>query len=391
MSRVKPRARQWGDVEQRSSGRWRARYVGPDGERYAAPETFSAKLDALTWLAEQQKAIRDERWTREAARARAQHRGRTLGEYAHLWIETRLNSRGEPLRPRTREEYERLLDGPLEALTSVPLRSLTASMVRQWHAGASSTGRATQTARAYGLLRTLVASALRDKAMSEDVCDIRGAGNARTGRKVLPPTDSELRVILESITPRFRAAVLVAAWAGTRFGELSELRRSDIEVARDGAEVFGVVIHITRAVTFTTSGGAQVGPTKSSAGVRAVALPPHIFDEVLAHLREHVEPNADALLFPGGHSGRHLRQSTFTKHWYPARKAAKREDMPFHALRHHGATKYAQTGATLAEVQSRLGHSTVAAAMRYQHAIGRDRELAARMSEMASLDTSLAT
>ena len=45
----------------------------------------------------------------------------------------------------------------------------------------------------------------------------------------------------------------------------------------------------------------------------------------------------------------------------------------------------AQTGATLAELMARLGHSTSVAAMRYQHAAaGRDAEIAAALSRMAA-------
>ncbi|HET9646940.1 MAG TPA: hypothetical protein VFP34_01755, partial [Microlunatus sp.] len=41
----------------------------------------------------------------------------------------------------------------------------------------------------------------------------------------------------------------------------------------------------------------------------------------------------------------------------------------------------AQSGATIAELMHRLGHTTPAAAMRYQHAAAeRDREIAQRMS-----------
>lgn len=44
----------------------------------------------------------------------------------------------------------------------------------------------------------------------------------------------------------------------------------------------------------------------------------------------------------------------------------------------------AQTGATLAELMARLGHSTPQAAMRYQHqAEGRDKAIAAALSELA--------
>ncbi|MFZ1384962.1 MAG: tyrosine-type recombinase/integrase, partial [Propionicimonas sp.] len=56
-----------------------------------------------------------------------------------------------------------------------------------------------------------------------------------------------------------------------------------------------------------------------------------------------------------------------------------------HGLRHTSATLAAQLGATLAELQARIGHSTPNMAMRYQHvAAERDAQLAARMSAYAT-------
>jgi hypothetical protein len=46
----------------------------------------------------------------------------------------------------------------------------------------------------------------------------------------------------------------------------------------------------------------------------------------------------------------------------------------------------AQTGATLKELMDRLGHSTPAAALRYQHATeSRGREIADKLSKMMSI------
>ena len=53
-------------------------------------------------------------------------------------------------------------------------------------------------------------------------------------------------------------------------------------------------------------------------------------------------------------------------------------------LRHSGAVLAALTGATLRELMDRLGHSTPAATLRYQHtANGRDAEIAALLSKLA--------
>ena len=67
-----------------------------------------------------------------------------------------------------------------------------------------------------------------------------------------------------------------------------------------------------------------------------------------------------------------------------AREAAGRPDLRFHDLRHTGAVLAARAGATIAELMARLGHTTPAAAMIYQHAAeDRDSEIARRLSEMA--------
>jgi integrase len=104
-------------------------------------------------------------------------------------------------------------------------------------------------------------------------------------------------------------------------------------------------------------------------------------------LAEHVLPGRDALLFP--HSieepTRHMTHPRYYGRFHvPAREAAGRPDLRFHDLRHTGATMAAQTGATLAELMGRLGHSTPGAALRYQHAAqGRDAEIARLLSKMA--------
>jgi integrase len=138
------------------------------------------------------------------------------------------------------------------------------------------------------------------------------------------------------------------------------------------------------------------GP-KTAAGIRNVTIPPPLMPILREHLLQHAQPGRDGLLFPGV-TGGHLQPSTFYgspatfdrkgtikrngSGWYRARQAAGREDLPFHGLRHTGAVLYAQQGATLAELMDRLGHTTAAAAMRYQHAAeDRAHELARRLGE----------
>lgn len=370
------------------SGRIQASYTGPDGKRYNAPQTFDNKTDARGWLSIQQAKLHTGQWSpMDTSRADAAKGGRaeTLETYATEWLGTRMNRHGEHLRPRTRVEYARLLRTALAALSGERLNSITPEVIRKWYADQTASGTRTQAARAYGFLKAVLTTAVEDGRITTNPCILRGAQNATTGRKVEPPTPAELQKILDAITPRYRAAVIIAAWGGCRFGELTELRRKDLILSKDGRTVTSITVKVSRAVTKTTGEGFIIGKTKSEAGVRSITLPPHVVGIVVDHLNADVRPGPESLLYPATDGTTHLAQSTFAKHWYPARKAAGRVDMPWHALRHYGATRAALAGATLKELQERLGHSTVAAAMRYQHTAGRDAELARRMSELAEI------
>ena len=379
----------FGKIRETAGGkRFHASYVGPDGVRHNAPTTYDTRGDAETWLGGQRAALASGSWTSPgASAAAATAKAQTLGQYAETWIAERTNAKGDKLKPRTREEYTRLVAGPLAGLGALTLSALTPARVRTWRTAQMDTGKKTQTSRAYGLLNAICATAVLDGFLASNPCvGIRGGQSTHTGRKVIPPTDAELDVILETITPRFRALAIVAAIGGLRFGEATALRARDVTVERVEGGSPVVRLNVVRGVV-RTSEGIVPGETKSEAGVRKVA----IFHEDAAIVADHIAGKVegtkrligDALLFPAADGVGFLAQSAFWRHWDRARTAAGRPDMPFHALRHYAGTRYAQN-ATFAETMKRLGHSTPGAAMRYQHATDRDDELAARMSRRST-------
>ena len=129
-----------------------------------------------------------------------------------------------------------------------------------------------------------------------------------------------------------------------------------------------------------------VGPPKTDAGVRDVAIPPHLIPAVENHLEVARRASAGCSVLPCVETDqeRHMQPSTLYKVYYPAREKPPAQDLRWHDLRHTGAVLAAQTGATLAELMGRLGHTTPGAAMRYQHAAAdRDAEIARRLSELA--------
>lgn len=64
-------------------------------------------------------------------------------------------------------------------------------------------------------------------------CRVKGAQSARIGKKVVAPTDEQLPETAAAIPDRFKALIYLAAEAGLRHGEATDLRRSDLVVERD--------------------------------------------------------------------------------------------------------------------------------------------------------------
>jgi len=301
----------------------------------------------------------------------------TFGAYVTSWLAGRRVA-GRPIKPRTRAHYQSILDAYLlPAFGNRQLAAITPADVRDWHAS-TLVDRPTMPSHAYSLLRTIMASAVNDELIDANPCRIVGAGRAKRAVTILPASIAELAELVDNMPPQYQAMVLLASWCALRFGELAELRRGDVDLSAE-------VIRIRRAAT-RVGGRFQIGTPKSDAGVRDVAIPPHIVPKLEEHLTKYVGPERDCLLFPA-EAGGHLQPSTLARHWYKARAKAGRPDLRFHDLRHSGAVLAAATGATLAELMARLGHSTPAAAMRYQHAVaGRDREIAALLSKLADND-----
>jgi integrase len=349
------------------------------------PTTFETKADAQAWLAMESAAITERRW-KPRLPDREPGEPLTFRQYASSWLEAR------ELKPRTRDEYRKLLGLPrdgagvirqpaksavtlLDEFGDSTLEAIVPQAVRSWHRGL---GAATPTRRAhlYALLRTVLGSAVEDEIIATNPCQIRGAGKAKRVRRIEPATREELRIIVAAVPERWAMLVELAAWCALRFGEATELRRKD--VSKDGS-----VLKVRRGVTWL-NGSPVVGEPKSEAGARDVTVPPHLIESLLQHLDTWADPTTNGLVFPAVGNG-HLNHGTFHKHYRRARASAGRPDLRLHDLRHTGAVFAAQAGATTRELMDRLGHTTAEMAMRYQHvAEGRQAEIARRLSQLAA-------
>ena len=200
----------------------------------------------------------------------------------------------------------------------------------------------------------------------------------------------ELLALAEAMPRQHQALTLLAGLCGLRFGEAVALRRRDVDLERG-------IIHVTRTAVRTRrhqddrSSQDGCGPTigRDAQGRRRRAARPTSLSSQ--------SRTGTALIFPGrdgaqlAHSAlyglagpdrapRRTRLPQGTVRLHGAREVIGKPGLHWHDLRRTAATLGAQAGATVREMQSRLGHSTPNMALYYQGATAeRDRSIADRL------------
>lgn len=359
--------RRFGKIQELPSGNFRASFIGPDGARVFASMTFPSEGDADTWLATQRTDLIRGTW-------KAHDNGAPLlRDYAAGWLAGRTD-----LKPRTAALYVSLLDRHiLPTLGEHRLRELSQAVVRDWHTKVGETTGPTARAQAYRLLRTICNQAVRDEELATNPCQIRKAGTV-TAPERTAPTLVQIHALADEVPDRYQAMVLLAAYGGLRFGELTALTRADLTIPEDGLPIVTV-----RRAMHRINGKWITGTPKSDAGRRTVALPTFLGPVLAAHLGSFVGEPDDALVF-ATKSGQPLARSNWTATFGRARKEVGLPNVHFHDLRHAAATMAVQTGATLKDTMARLGHSSPRAALIYQHAASdRDHAIARALDHAA--------
>ena len=365
-----PGKRRYGRVRRLPSGRYQARYPGPDGLDRPAPNTFATKRAAEIWLTLKESEITWGDWLDPSAGAVP------FVKYAQDWM-----GQGQ-FSPKTDQLYELLLRLHLvPTFGEMNIANIRQEDVRSWRARLLKTGPLQErpfgpvtVAKAYRLLRAILNTAVRDKRIRENPCQIKGADKeASPERPVL--SVPEVYRLADAIGPRYRALILLATFGNLRWGELAGLRRRNLDVDNRTVRVAETVYELDRLVK---------GRPKSEASARKVVLPELIVPELVRHLEAFAGPGPEGFVFVGVKGGQ-LRRSNFSKQWARALvKAGLPTGTHVHDLRHTGNTLSAEAGASLPELMSRMGHSSTRAAMVYLHARDeRDRQLATNLDRMA--------
>lgn len=325
---------------------------------------------------------------RAAAKAEQEHdeaRAMTLRQWSETWL-AQLEANPDRSQATVLSYRSVLRNHVWPALGDVPLVELTTKQVAD-HLGllASQPSKRHPKARVNGVTPNVVI-ALRSCINAAVKAKVGGLESftfpdAPKHRRVRPEdvhgdvaTPDEVSAMTEAMPEHLRIAIPLAAWCALRLGEILGLERRDLEHLDDPGRA---VLHVRRQFNVKAN---EVTPPKADSG-RSIAIPRALLPALRAHLETYTHAGRTSPVLAGS-LGQRVSQTTLDRHWRAAREHAGRTGFHFHNLRHTGLSKYAEQGATLAELLHRGGHTDVSVALRYQHATAqRDRALTERLSE----------
>ena len=147
-------------------------------------------------------------------------------------------------------------------------RQLTQASVRDGSATA---------ARAYRLLHAVFATAEEDDLVAANPCRIKGVASHKPAERPVLSIPEVLALAAE-VPPRYEALVHLLVWSGVRIGEASALQRRDLDLTPGRASVS------VRERVYPLKGVHDIDTPKSRAGVRTIAIPGMLAEQLEQHL-----------------------------------------------------------------------------------------------------------
>lgn len=317
---------------------WRVRWRDPVSGKERSRQ-FSRKVDAERFLKTVESDVLRGTYVDPNA-------GKVLfKDYASEWLSTKAN-----LRERSMINVEgRLRNHLIPTFGSRPLSTIRPADVRAWVAEMAAKRSAATVKAAYHVLTQIMRTAEIDGLIAKTPCVGIDLPREYSKQEMVFLSARQVRMLAETIEPRFRVLIYTAAYTGMRAGELSALRvhrlnlvKGTVDIVESASEVRGKWV---------------LGPTKTGAR-RSLTLPPFLCEMLSAHIEEY--GNDDGMVFTSAKGGP-LRHHNFSvRQFADASVEAKMpEGLRFHDLRHTCVGLLIAQGAHAKEIQERLGHSTI--------------------------------
>jgi integrase len=320
-------------VERRPNHKWRARVYDASGKQIA--RHFDRKSDAERWEAAAKASIARGDWI-DPARARI-----TVGVWAAQWMAAQVQ-----LKPTTRARYEVALRRQiLPTWRDAALSAVSYAEVAAWVQRLTASGLAPATVRyAHRVLSLVLDHAMRDGRLSRNPAS--GVRLPRIVREEPVFLDHDQVDRLAEACGRYGLLVRFLAYTGLRWGEVSALRVSRLDLLRR---------RVTVAVAYTEVRGELIEGTPKNHQRRSVPIPRFLVDELAAHVAG--KRSAD-LVFTAPNGGP-LRNTNFRPRVFqPAAESVGLAGVTPHDLRHTAASLAVAAGANVKAVQRMLGHAS---------------------------------
>ncbi len=376
--------RRFGHLRRLPSGRWQAKYPGPDGKYHTAPNTFRGKGVAEQWLVDKESEIRKGNWQPPELGKE------TVAIWAERWMATKVN-----LKPKTKADYEwRLQAHVMPRFGNIPVAKIARADVQAWVKELIGQGYSASTVHhAIGILNRILDEALAGGALITNPCQRISLPRLPKGQ-VEPLTLDQVKALAEAIEypiikpaghgatptgrhhfPEYGLLVRFTAFTGLRAAEVAGLKIRALDLNKG-------VVRVTETLS-EVSGHLYTIPPKTYQS-RSVPLPEFLIDELRDHLAT-LDDDPDGYVFRAS-TGTPLRWRNFySQHFKPAvRQAGLPESTRFHDLRHTFASFLIVQGAHPRAMMERLGHSSINVTLgTYGHLLpGVDEELTRKLNIM---------
>ncbi len=265
------------------------------------------------------------------------------GTFGALVTRYRASPEFQSLAPRTRADYQRVLDY-LKPLHYVPLADFTPAYIVLIRDRANTKHKWRFANYVLAVISVVFnwgqPRGLTDRNPAQSVPKIKRPKALPQAHR--PWTDEELRIVTAAAPPAIARAIMISAYTGMREGDVLSLPVSAID-----------------------NGNIRWRQSKTG---EEIAIPIHA--DLARHLQDH-PPEGDYLV--GSRSGQPYTGSGFRCVFFRLIRQMEKDGkiapgLTFHGLRHTVATRLAEAGADDFTIQTILGHKTALMAQRYRRA-----------------------
>jgi integrase len=261
------------------------------------------------------------------------------------------------------------------AIGNVKLHKMDAVQLRALYAQQLAAGVGIVTIqKVHGLLHRAFADAVIEGSLTHNVAGRVTAPKAQ--RKTRPYlTNEQIEKLLAGCNgQRLEALFMLAVFTGMREGELLALQWDDIDFSVGS-------LSIKRAWRKGADKRFELGPTKTPASARRIALPEIALERLSEHRRRMIRGGHGSTFVFCTASGTPIHRSNLLRReLYPLLSHLGLPRITFHDLRHSAASALLALGTHPKIVQERLGHTDIRTTMNlYSHSIPTIQAQAARV------------